>query len=204
MESKPEEKKLAPLDFSLDQKKSLNSSDQAMITRAFRNYDKDNNGVMDQKEFKNIMIDIGYRKITDEKCAEMLAAQDQDKDGVLSWKEFVDMMAGMRAVDDGKFGTIVEGKGGAVAQVVGKDGALSTYSLEERSTFGRVINDILKEDPDCADRLPMNIEDDTLFHVFDNGIIMCKLLLAVDPDCIDARALNKMQNMNVYQCKENL
>ena len=140
----------------------------------------------------------------DKVIEEIIFTVDKEGDGKISHKEFVDMMAGMKAVDDGKFGTIVEGKGGAVAQVVGKDGSLSTYSLEERSTFGRVINDILKEDPDCADRLPMNIEDDTLFHVFDNGIIMCKLLLAVDKDCLDVRALNRMQNMNVYQCKENL
>lgn len=38
---------------------------------------------MDESEFKSIMIDLGYRKITDEKCAEMLAAQDQNHDGVL-------------------------------------------------------------------------------------------------------------------------
>lgn len=61
------------------------------------------------------MIDIGYRKITDEKCAEMLAAQDQNSDGVLQWGEFVDMMVGMKATDDGKFGTIIEGASGAIA-----------------------------------------------------------------------------------------
>jgi Ca2+-binding EF-hand superfamily protein len=116
MESKAEEQKvLAPLEFTMDQKKTLNTTDQAMIMKSFRNYDTNNNGVMDQNEFKNIMIDIGYRKITDDKCAEMLAAQDQDNDGVLSWVEFVDMMAAMKAVDDGKFGNIVQGKGGAVA-----------------------------------------------------------------------------------------
>ena len=61
------------------------------------------------------MIDIGYRKITDEKCAEMLAAQDQNNDGVLSWNEFVDMMVAMKGSDDGKFGTIVEGASGQIA-----------------------------------------------------------------------------------------
>jgi hypothetical protein len=74
---------------------------------------------------------------------------------------------------------------------VGADGSLSTYSLEERATFARVINEILKEDTDVQDRLPMNTEDDSLFHVFDNGIMMCKLLLECDPECLDARALNK-------------
>lgn len=54
---------------------------------------------------------------------------------------------------------------------------LSTYSLEERSTFAKIINLILKDDEDCKDRLPMNPEDESLFHSFDNGILMCKLLL---------------------------
>jgi len=70
---------------------------------------------MDQAEFKNIMIDLGYRKITDDKVKEMLAAQDQNNDGVISWNEFIDMMVGMKGSDDGKFGTIVESKGGAMA-----------------------------------------------------------------------------------------
>jgi hypothetical protein len=50
----------------------------------------------------------------------------------------------------------------------------------------------------------MNSEDDTLFHVFDTGILLCKLLLHIDENCIDLRALNKQKNMNVYQIKENL
>jgi len=44
------------------------------MIKAFRNYDINNDGVMDEKEFKNIMIDLGYRKITDEKVGELLAA----------------------------------------------------------------------------------------------------------------------------------
>lgn len=59
-------------EFSMQQKQKLGPEDQATIIRAFRNYDKNGDGVMDESEFKNIMIDIGYRKITDEKCAEML------------------------------------------------------------------------------------------------------------------------------------
>jgi hypothetical protein len=37
-------------------------------------YDKNGDNTMDQAEFKNIMIDLGYRKITDDKVAEMLKA----------------------------------------------------------------------------------------------------------------------------------
>lgn len=62
----------------------------------------------------------------------------------------------------------------------------------------------MKEDEDLKDRLPMNTEDDTLFHAFDNGILMCKLLMQLDPNVIDSRAINRHQNMNVYQVGENI
>lgn len=110
MESKPEETKLVNLEFTNDQKKVLTPQDQSECIRAFRNYDKNNDGTMDDAEFKNIMIDIGYRKITDDKVKTMLGESDQNKDGVLSFKEFVDMMAKMKATDDGKFGTIIGSK----------------------------------------------------------------------------------------------
>lgn len=70
-------------EFSMQQKQKLGPEDQSTIIRAFKNYDKNDDGVMDESEFKNIMIDIGYRKITDDKCKEMLAAQDKNSDGVL-------------------------------------------------------------------------------------------------------------------------
>lgn len=66
----------AQLEFTYDQKKVFNPEEQATFLKAFKAYDANNDQTMDQKEFKQIMIDMGYLKITDEKCAEMLAAQD--------------------------------------------------------------------------------------------------------------------------------
>ena len=68
---------------------------------------------------------------------------------------------------------------------------MSSYSLEERATFARVINQLLADDPDCKDRIPMNPDDESLFHIFDNGITMNKILLQIDPECIDDRAINR-------------
>jgi len=191
-------------EFTFEQKKTLGPQDQTALVKSFNAYDKNGDNTMDQSEFKQIMIDLGYRKITDEKCAEMLKAQDQNNDGVISWKEFVDMMVAMKGTDDGKFGAIIEGKDGAMAQITGEHGGTHTYSIEEKITFGKMINLLLKDDEDCKDRLPLNTEDDSLFHVFDNGILLCKLLLQIDSGCIDERALDRMANMNVYQVKENL
>jgi len=113
-------------------------------------------------------------------------------------------MVGMKEKSGDKFGNIVEGKFGAVAEIENVHGGKHSYSIEERTTFAKMINNVLKEDEDCKDKIPMNFEDDTLFHIFDNGLALCKLVMAINPDCLDSRALNRQQNMNIYQIKENL
>lgn len=50
----------------------------------------------------------------------------------------------------------------------------------------------------------MNPEDDSLFHVFDNGILVNKLMLKLDENCIDSRAINAKTNMNIYEINQNL
>ena len=62
--------------FSFEQKKTITPQEQATFIKAFRNYDKNQDSRMDQTEFKQIMVDMGYRKITDDKVASLLAAQD--------------------------------------------------------------------------------------------------------------------------------
>jgi Ca2+-binding EF-hand superfamily protein len=59
-------------DFTFDQKKNLGPQEQTQLIKVFRNYDTNKDGVMDQGEFKNIMIDLGHRKITDTECKTML------------------------------------------------------------------------------------------------------------------------------------
>ena len=145
------------------------------------------------------MVDLGYRKITEDEVKKMLSEQDQNADGVISWKEFVDMMVKMKGTDDSKFGTIVENKSGKqMAQITDSHGGMHSYSVEEKITFAKMINEILKNDEDCKSRLPMNADDDSLFHVFDDGILLCKLLTNIDSNCLDARALNRQANLNVY------
>ena len=135
----------------------------------------------------------------------MLNENDESQDGFLQWTEFIDMMIKMKGTDDGRFGAIVESKDGkAMAVMTTEGGGTHAYSIEERSTFGKLINKLCGEDEDLKEFLPMNTEDDTLFHSFTNGILLCKLIQKIDKDAIDDRAINKMQNMNIYQCKENL
>jgi len=185
-------------DFTLEHKKSLNPEEQATIVRAFKNYDKNSDGKMDKTEFKQVMVDLGYRKITDEACAKMLSESDHDKDGSINWPEFVAMMIKSKGTNGDRFGKIADG----TATMEGH-GAKHTYSLEERSTFARSLNFILKTDKDCEGRIPCSPEDDSLFHIFDDGIVLCKLVMSIDEEAIDTRAINR-GSLNVYQIKENL
>jgi Ca2+-binding EF-hand superfamily protein len=58
--------------FTQDHKKNLSAQEQTELTKAFKNYDKNGDGTMDCGEFKNIMIDLGHRKTTDEDAQNML------------------------------------------------------------------------------------------------------------------------------------
>ena len=159
---------------------------------------------MDQKEFKAILVDMGYRKITDDIVTDMLAAQDRNADGVISWDEFVLMMIGMKKTDMSKFGELVDTAAGKMAKLESAHGGIHTYSIEERHTFANLINIIMKDDEDLKDRIPMNPDDEDLFHVFDNGILLNKMLLHIEDDVIDTRALVKKDSMNVYEVQGNL
>lgn len=63
-------------EFTVEQRKNLDPEEQQTFIRAFKNYDKNHDGHMDESEFKNIMIDIGMRKITDDEVKAMLGDHD--------------------------------------------------------------------------------------------------------------------------------
>lgn len=37
-----------------------------------------------------------------------------------------------------------------------------------------------------------------MLKALENGIIMCKLLMIIDPNCIDGRAINRDVNMSEF------
>ena len=187
-------------DFTFEQKKHVSAQEQTILSKAFRHYDENGDGTMPESEFKKVMADMG-QKLTDDQVKEMFSKVDRNKDGVVSWEEFKIMMIAMKDTEADKFGKILE-SGKAVME--NEHHAIHSYSIEERHTFASVINVLIKDEESLADRLPMNPEDDSLFHVFDNGVLVNKLMLKLDENCIDARAINTKTNMNVYEVNQNL
>ena len=52
--------------------------------------------------------------------------------------------------------------------------------------------------------VPINPENDDLFHVMEDGILMCKLINLAQDNTILMKAVNMKKNMTIYQVKENL
>ena len=55
------------------------------------------------------------------------------------------------------------------------------YSDKERNKYGKIINKILKGDPDCGDRIPIDPNSDELYDKLRDGVILCKLINLCEP-----------------------
>jgi hypothetical protein len=85
-----------------------------------------------------------------------------------------------------------------VQQTTSEHGGTHSYLVEERICFAKLINDILKDDEDVRGVVPINPENEDVFHALEDGIILSKLINAGAENTIDFRALNKKKNLNIY------
>jgi len=105
---------------------------------------------------------------------------------------------------DGESTEVFKGHRGSTAQKKGQQGAHHTYLLEEVRTFTRLINYSFKDDELCKAYVPMEPNADDVFHVLEDGILLCKLINLAVPDTIDMRVVNKGQNLSIFKVRENL
>ena len=61
------------------------------MQHAFKLYDADKNGTMNAQEFKQVLVDLGKRDVTDEQVGKMLAEVDKNGDSVIQWNEFLEV-----------------------------------------------------------------------------------------------------------------
>lgn len=61
------------------------------MQHAFKLYDQDKNGTMNAQEFKQVLVDLGKRDVTDTQVLEMLKQVDRNNDNVIQWSEFLDV-----------------------------------------------------------------------------------------------------------------
>ena len=70
--------------------------------------------------------------------------------------------------------------------------------------IARTISRVCKDDELLQERLPINPDNDDLFHSCSDGMVLVHLLNHIEPDCIDMRTVNKGSNINIYKVRENL
>lgn len=70
--------------------------------------------------------------------------------------------------------------------------------------IARTINRTCKEDPLLAERLPINPDNEDLFHACSDGMVLIHMLNHIDADNIDMRTVNKGSNLNIFKVRENL
>lgn len=92
------------------------SNTRTNLAKAFFHYDTNGDKTMDEKEFKSVLNDLGFRDKTDEEVKEMLAEQDQNSDGVISWLEFLSMMKKVAGSNPAYFTEIIETKSGTAVK----------------------------------------------------------------------------------------
>ncbi|CAM9316280.1 unnamed protein product [Discosporangium mesarthrocarpum] len=71
--------------------KELSNEEKEDYQEAFKNFDKDNSGYIDQRELGIVMRSLGYSP-SNQQLKEMMMQVDENNDGVITLDEFINMM----------------------------------------------------------------------------------------------------------------
>ncbi|NXY81944.1 PLSI protein, partial [Alcedo cyanopectus] len=173
--------------------------------------DIDNSGYVSDYELQDLFKEAslplpGYR--VREIVEKIIAVTDSNKDGRISFEEFVSVTQELKSKDVSKsFRKSINKKQGITAiggtSAISSEGTQHSYSEEEKVAFVNWINKALQDDPDCKHLLPMNPSDASLFKSLADGILLCKMINFSQPDTIDERAINK-KKLTPFTISENL
>lgn len=174
------------------------------LKETFIEYDADSSGYISTKELGNAFTALG-NSIPGYKLREIVAEIDKDKNGKISFDEFIELFK--KNSSKGVFGewkssvSRREGiniQGGATE--ASADGTTHTSSEDEVIAFTDWINSQLKTDADCQKYLPLN--KGNMFENLMDGIILCKMINLSAPKTIDERAINKTK-LSAFRIHEN-
>ncbi|XP_059984743.1 plastin-2 isoform X3 [Lagenorhynchus albirostris] len=178
---------------------SVSDEEMMELREAFAKVDSDGNGYISCNElndlFKAACLPLpGYR--VREIIENMMATGDLDKDGKISFDEFIKVFLGLKSTDVAKTFRKAINKKEGICAIGGTSeqssvGTQHSYSEEEKYAFVNWINIALESDPDCRHVIPMNPNTNDLFSAVGDGIVLCKMINLSVPDTIDERTINK-------------
>ena len=168
----------------------------------FQAFDADGNGHITEEELGSVMRNLG-ENVDGARLKALIREVDMDNNGTVELNEFFQIIRNMRSGNvssDAGFAGVVSKV--AVTRIQGHSGSHS-YSEEEKESFVEHINDVLKNDPHVSSKLPLPVDDMSIFKAVGDGLLLCKLINDAVPGTIDERALNTKQPINAYKIAEN-
>ncbi|KAF3827194.1 hypothetical protein GH733_002680, partial [Mirounga leonina] len=183
----------------------------ALVCESMQVKDIDNSGYVSDYElqdlFKEASLPLPGYKVR-EIVEKIIAVTDNNKDGKISFQEFVSLMQELKSKDISRtFRKTINKREGITAiggtSSISSEGTQHSYAEEEKVAFVNWINKALEDDPDCKHLLPMNPNDGSLFKSLADGILLCKMINLSEPDTIDERAINK-KKLTPFTISENL
>ncbi|ELV13080.1 Plastin-2 [Tupaia chinensis] len=190
---------------------SVSDEEMMELREAFAKVDTDGNGYISCNElndlFKAACLPLpGYRvrEITEN----LMATGDLDKDGKISFDEFIKVFHGLKSTEVAKTFRKAINKKEGICAIGGTSeqssvGTQHSYSEEEKYAFVNWINKALENDPDCRHVIPMDPNTNDLFNAVGDGIVLCKMINLSVPDTIDERTINK-KKLTPFTIQENL
>ena len=82
--------------------------------------------------------------------------------------------------------------------VKGQGASESIYTHEEVSVLTRVFNNMLRNELDISNRIPMDPDNDDLFNTCSDGLVLIHILKLIDPTLVDMSKVCHGDNLNVF------
>eukprot|EP01125_Pyxidicula_operculata_P009116 TRINITY_DN301_c0_g1_i1.p1 TRINITY_DN301_c0_g1~~TRINITY_DN301_c0_g1_i1.p1 ORF type:complete len:781 (-),score=266.22 TRINITY_DN301_c0_g1_i1:73-2415(-) len=82
-------------------------------------------------------------------------------------------------------------------------GSTHSYSLAEKKAFSNFINEVLRNDPDLTGVIPINPDNEDLFKVMSNGVLLCKLVNSIKQNTIDDRKIIKDPKVRIQMIQNH-
>ncbi|XP_067898686.1 plastin-1-like [Heterodontus francisci] len=181
------------------------------MKEAFNKIDLDNSGYVSDYELQDLFKEAnlplpGYR--VREIVEQILTVGDHNKDGKISFEEFVSVFQELKDKEISKTFRKAINKKEGICAIGGlsdrsSEGTQHSYQEEEKVAFVNWINKALEGDPDCKHLIPMDTNSDRLFSAVGDGILLCKMINLSQPDTIDDRVINK-RKLTPFTISENL
>ena len=149
-----------------------------------------------REALKEKLFELRFRKLSDEDLDRIIGETEFVKDGAISIFNCIIFLK--KIIDAGtkeKFQRIVKREGMGLFRVIdsGKYRKKARpYCDKDKNKYAKIINKLLKDDPDCKGKIPIDPKGDDLYNKLRDGVILVKLINLCEPGVINEADIKKM------------